>query len=291
MQCGSKQDTNKWIVYVHTNIFNGKRYVGITSRTPEQRWRNGLGYRGGSFELAINKYGWDGFTHEILFSELTEEQAKQKEIELIRAFRSNQRDFGYNLTDGGDGVSGLKHTDATRAQMSESHTGSIHSVETKQKMSESAKGNTKWLGKRHTEKTKSKISQSLLMHYEENPISAEVRVDMSVRARMAYERNPKLREHMSARRKQYFIDNPDAAQTLSQNKKEYYRNNPDAIVRLSEAHKKPVDMLDAQGVVVQTFDCLTSAQDATGVDRSSITRVCSGKQKTAGGYAWRFHID
>lgn len=219
MQCSSEQNTNRWIVYVHTNKFNGKRYVGITGRTPEQRWRNGFGYRGGSFESAINKYGWDGFAHEILFSKLTEEQAKRKEIELIKEFRSNQRDFGYNLTDGGDGATGLRHTDTTRAQMSKSHTGCVHSEETKQRMSESAKGNTKWLGKRHTENTKNKISQSLLTCYEGNPVSVEMRVDMSARAKMAYERNPKIRECIAERRKQYFIDNPDAAQTLSRIKK------------------------------------------------------------------------
>lgn len=35
----------KYIVYCH--IFpNGKRYVGITSQKPNERWRNGRGYKG-----------------------------------------------------------------------------------------------------------------------------------------------------------------------------------------------------------------------------------------------------
>lgn len=63
-------------VYCHTNLQNGKRYIGITKQDPERRWRNGDGYKNGAFHNAIMKYGWGGFRHEVLFSELTEAEAK-----------------------------------------------------------------------------------------------------------------------------------------------------------------------------------------------------------------------
>lgn len=92
-------------VYVHTNKTNGKKYFGITSQIPSRRWRNGKGYRHCiKFYHAILYYGWDGFYHEILFEGLTEEEAKAKEIELIREFRTAEDEYGYNITLGGSGT-------------------------------------------------------------------------------------------------------------------------------------------------------------------------------------------
>ena len=97
-------DEKKWCVYCHTNKINGKKYFGITSIKPEYRWKkDGSGYKGQVyFWRAIQKYGWDGFEHEILFQNLTYNKACQYERELISRFQSNKADYGYNQTDGGD---------------------------------------------------------------------------------------------------------------------------------------------------------------------------------------------
>lgn len=67
---------DNYIVYRHTSP-NGKVYIGITSRKPEQRWKNVNGYKDSpKFYNAIKKYGWDNFKHEILFDGLNEITAK-----------------------------------------------------------------------------------------------------------------------------------------------------------------------------------------------------------------------
>ena len=96
-------------MYKHTTP-NGKVYIGITSQKPEKRWANGHGYKGTYFGNAIKKYGWKNIKHEILFTELDELDAKEKEVELIEKFRSFEKDYGYNLTKGGDGTVGLKRS-------------------------------------------------------------------------------------------------------------------------------------------------------------------------------------
>lgn len=106
-----------YVVYCHTNKTNGKRYFGI-SKDISVRWRNmGAEYKADgrmptAFELAIAKYGWDGFHHEILHDGLSHQEACELEVEYIKKFKTNVCRhgslYGYNMTDGGDGWSGHK---------------------------------------------------------------------------------------------------------------------------------------------------------------------------------------
>jgi hypothetical protein len=87
-------------VYCHTNKKNGKKYVGITSQKPEQRWNNGKGYIANKgFYKDIQKYGWDGFDHEILADGLSQDAAVVAEAELIRKW--DCYNSGYNRCVGG----------------------------------------------------------------------------------------------------------------------------------------------------------------------------------------------
>ena len=91
-----------YTVYKHITP-NGKIYIGITKRNPLKRWQNGRGYSTNKhFSRAIKKYGWNNMIHEILFSGLSEDEAKIKEIKLIAYYKSNNPKYGYNITSGGD---------------------------------------------------------------------------------------------------------------------------------------------------------------------------------------------
>ena len=109
----------KYLVYVHINKINGKKYVGITKEKPERRWgKNGCRYRTGVFAKAIAKYGWDNFEHKILFENLSQIEAQQKEIDLIKEFRSFANEYGYNSTKGGERYFGFVFSDQTKEKMS-----------------------------------------------------------------------------------------------------------------------------------------------------------------------------
>ncbi len=98
-----------YTVYKHTNLLNGKIYIGITSKKVNQRWKNGAGYKTQPyFYNAILKYGWNGFSHEILYTNLSKQEAIQKEVDLISKYQSNNKKHGYNITAGGDGLNGYK---------------------------------------------------------------------------------------------------------------------------------------------------------------------------------------
>ena len=96
-----QNEKKTFYVYRHTSP-NGMIYIGITKQDPQKRWANGKGYSYNThFNNAILKYGWENFTHEILYCGLTREEACQKEKELISYYKSNNRKFGYNITEGG----------------------------------------------------------------------------------------------------------------------------------------------------------------------------------------------
>lgn len=130
-----------YTVYQHKNKINGKIYIGITMQKPEQRWRYGEGYKSSPhFYAAIQKYGWDNFEHNILFQNLTKEEACKKEQEFIAKFNSINREFGYNSTSGGEIF--------------------VMNEETKQKISQAMMGNKNGLGHPCSEEKKRKISEA-----------------------------------------------------------------------------------------------------------------------------------
>lgn len=123
-----------YCVYCHTNKINGKKYVGITSQKPEKRWGNGNNYVDNTyFYKAIKKYGWEEFSHEILFTGLSRKDAQDKEIELIAKWDLNNRSKGYNIQKGGEGVDAV--SDEIRLKMSNAKKGKKLSEETKRRMS------------------------------------------------------------------------------------------------------------------------------------------------------------
>ena len=111
---------NNYVVYMHVNRANGKRYVGI-SANPLARWANGRGYfRNKHFSDAIEKYGWNNFDHLILYAELSKEDACEIEQHLIRKYKTQDKRFGYNLTSGGEM---FKHSEESKRLMSEHRKG------------------------------------------------------------------------------------------------------------------------------------------------------------------------
>lgn len=157
----------KYCVYKHTAP-NGKVYIGQTQQNPpEKRWLYGKGYPCNKyFTNAINKYGWNNFMHEILYSGLTQEEANEKEIELISEYKSADRNYGYNISLGGNNVG--KFSEETKMKISKSHTGKNLTEEHKKHIRESSrlqseetkrKKSISHIGLKHTEETKRKMSE------------------------------------------------------------------------------------------------------------------------------------
>ena len=172
-------------IYSFTNITNGKRYIGKTVKDVECRIRQHANKSildaQSIFHKALKKYGMEGFY--IKTWEIPNGQLSFAENNTIKQFNTIFPN-GYNMTEGGEGTVGFKHSDETKKKLSEAWTGEKnpnfgkhHSEETKRKMSIRKKGiytkekhsmfgihrfgeDAPFYGKTHTIKTKQKMSEA-----------------------------------------------------------------------------------------------------------------------------------
>lgn len=240
-----------YIVYKH--VFpNDKIYIGITSQEPKKRWNNGKGYKNNQYMTnAINKYGWNNIKHEILFYNLTKEEAEQKEIELISHYHSNNKKYGYNILKGGNVSNGRtkevinkisiitkKHwkNKEYRKHMIEIHSGKKASQQTKEKMSKS--NNKFWLGKHLSKEVKRKISE---------------------------------------KNKGNIPWNKGTKGIMKSNQTSFKKGEIHSIT-------KKVKCIETKSI----YDTINSASRKMNINATCIINVCKGKQQTAGGLHWEY---
>lgn len=183
------------VIYKHQNKLNGKCYIGQTRKSVEERFGpQGKGYSGSKFGKAIDKYGWELFTHEILETieadteEELQEKLNKRERFYVSIFDSYKN--GYNADLGGNSKI---VSEETKEKIRLANIGKKASEETKRKISEKLRGvpkknkdayrisNGKRKGIPRSEETRRKISeirtgQSIKRT---KPMSAETRKKLS----------------------------------------------------------------------------------------------------------------
>lgn len=149
------------IVYKIQNKINAKIYIGITKKDINARIMKHLvndSYIGN----AIRKYGLQCFDTSVIDTSDDWSTLCEKEKEYIKFYNSKFPN-GYNLTDGGDGVSNLPDFIETkrRNKISNFQKGRIHPDEQNRKISKALKG------KKLSEEHKRKLSESHQYQYGE----------------------------------------------------------------------------------------------------------------------------
>lgn len=142
-----------FFVYVIQNLFNLKIYVGKTNdyvkRFSDHKRvaKQGFSKNRKTFNLihkSIKKYGVDNFSYQIIDEFENEKECLEAEKFWIEFFRSDVNRFGnecgYNLTAGGDGLSGRKHSPEEKLKVSQSLKGRKLTQDHKNKISSSLIG-------------------------------------------------------------------------------------------------------------------------------------------------------
>ena len=137
----------KYIVYKISNSINNKVYFGITQQSLKVRWQqHKCNSNKKSYYLynAIKKHGFENFKIEVVFYANDKDEMFTKEQELIKEYKSNHSDFGYNNSIGGESSRcGCKLTNEQKNKISDYQKSRVrkpHSEETKLIMSKVAKG-------------------------------------------------------------------------------------------------------------------------------------------------------
>lgn len=178
---------NTYMVYCHTNLLNGKRYVGISCRKTYKRWgKEGSGYKNCTlFWKAIKKYGWSGFNHTVLHKNLSKQEAENLEIKYISDWKLTNPKYGYNLLKGGNTNCPLEET---KEKISLSL--KKYYKEHPEKIQELKEKNKKYF---NTEENKQKCKERSLKVYKERP---EIKEKIRKTVIENYKKHPEILEKL-----------------------------------------------------------------------------------------------
>lgn len=131
-------------VYVITNSVNGMRYVG-KANDPAKRWsahQTVARHRAKTpLQLAMRELGAEAFTFEVVESCASEKAALRAEMRWIRKLATDDPERGYNLTSGGQGLTGCG--EESRRKMAAAKQGKVQTQEHVAKRVEAIKSNGK----------------------------------------------------------------------------------------------------------------------------------------------------
>lgn len=110
-------------IYCVHNLINDKRYIGQSVNVEGRLWEHKTGYEdpvrhtNRHLQNSIKKYGVDNFEF-IVLEECTRETLNEREMYWIAYYKSNEHEYGYNKTKGGDGTPGFIPDDEIRDKLS-----------------------------------------------------------------------------------------------------------------------------------------------------------------------------
>ncbi len=264
-------------VYRITNIRTGRAYVGSAVNISKRlAWHFNELKRGthhcGHLQNSYNKWGKDAFDCDVI--EYINDVTKliEREQFYIDSFGFNNL---YNSSPTAGSSLGVKRSEETKAKLR----GRKFSEETRAKIRAAAMGrkdteetNLKRRIRRATEETKAKLRA--------RKATDEARANMSA-AQKGRKHTAETLAKMSASGKKYV----PSEETREKLKAAWVTRSrvitKETRAKMSASGKKPDE-------IIATFYSAGEAHRQTLTCQSSITNVCLGKTKTAGGFGWRF---
>ncbi len=263
------------IVYAHISPSN-KLYIGISHKTLKERSGNGANYYSLYFRNAIKKYGWDNFKHITLIENITWDMAIECEKYLIAKYQTNNPKYGYNLTNGGEGTFGYKHTSETKLKISKANK-----------------------NKSISQEQRDKISKTLKHMYENNP---DLKNSTSARMKKLWEsdeyKEKLINSHLGyimPQEQKDKIRKSNLGKTLSERSKQVLSEKVKLQHKLErqkgikrKTFNKEVIQYNLSGDIIATYKSAKEASIQTNSNYTSLCDCCREKIKTCNGFIFRY---
>lgn len=239
-------------------------------------------HRNKHLQRAFLKYGESAFVFSILEVVDSVELLIEREQFYLDSLRSYERKIGYNILKTAGSWLGHKHSEKTKKKLSKKLQGYKHTTETREKMRQ----NSPMLsGKLHPKFGKKHSVESVKKMKESSPhISGE---SHPMFGKKWDESHLGIFSEKSAGSK-----NPMYGVAVFDLWKKKY-GEQDAIRKWGESNiKRSKGMIqkNSDGIVLAEYNSLTEAREKTGVSISAISRYCKGDRVKAGGFHWEYKI-
>lgn len=154
---------------------------------------------------SINHYGFENFKIDLI-EQCKEETENEREIYWISFYKSNDKEFGYNMTKGGDGGrtrKGIKQSEETKRKISETKKLKGYKCSEEQKL----KISLKKTGSKHSDETRTKMR---IAAKNRKPMSKESKLKISKANKgkkhtCSEEQRRKISKALTGRKQKIFI--------------------------------------------------------------------------------------
>lgn len=217
----------------------------------KKRWDCGRGYKNNPhFQNAIKLYGWNNIRHEILYSNLTKEEAGKLEQELIAKYDSQNPEKGYNILNGGTFGYTFTHTNDAKKKISESSLRRWANETEHKRMSERMSGeNNPFYGKTHSDEVRKIISDTIKQLPDDKK----------------NDRNHRLSEYWKGKKR-----------------------SVESVEKSARSKWKPISQYSKDGRFIKTWNSAKEACETLHINKSTVCQCCKGIKPSAGGYIWRY---
>lgn len=271
---------NMGIIYKAVNKITGKTYVGATRYSLDKRWNEHVRSsetteNRSKFHKAIRKYGDENFDVEVI-EEVPNDMLAEREVANICHYDSYYN--GYNSTLGGPGYNQIEYEKVQDlwdrgyncrkiAELLDIAPGTVYKALEDYDAYSTAESMRRGKSNQMHKVRQYDFDGNLIAEYESTAAAARAYdVDRTLISAVCRHKRPSGVGY----------------------RWEYADDNASDFFYLESKKPKRVYQCTLDGEIVNSFASMMDASRIFGINRSAISACCSGRQRTAGGYIWRY---